>query len=182
MTTRKRNSPARKSGRRSSQRTRNSRRSSTPVEKDSGGGSKRSGCRASRSATRICSTDEARCATRTSATRQPCSRQRKRSAPEIELAALLQAHGVDEPELEYQFHPTRKWRFDFAWPAVRLAVEVEGGVYGRGRHVRPSGFIKDCEKYNAAALAGWVVLRFVPRAGWLDEALREIKHAIYRST
>jgi hypothetical protein len=29
----------------------------------------------------------------------------------------------------------------------------------RGRHVRGRGYERDCEKYNAAALAGWIVLR-----------------------
>jgi very-short-patch-repair endonuclease len=60
------------------------------------------------------------------------------------------------PEREYRFHPTRRWRFDFAWPAEKLAVEIEG----RGRHQTFIGFRNDCEKYNAALLLGWRVLRF----------------------
>ena len=53
----------------------------------------------------------------------------------------------------------RKWRFDFAWPEIMVALEVEGGVYVRGRHTSPSGFIKDLDKYNAATVQGWRVLR-----------------------
>jgi len=55
----------------------------------------------------------------------------------------------------------KDWRFDFAWPGPgrRVAVEVEGGVWSDGRHTRGSGFTSDCEKYNAAALLGWCVLR-----------------------
>lgn len=64
------------------------------------------------------------------------------------------------PEREVKFHPTRKWRFDFAWPDKKLAVEIEGGVYSGGRHTRAKGFIADCEKYNEAAALGWTVLRF----------------------
>jgi very-short-patch-repair endonuclease len=60
---------------------------------------------------------------------------------------------------EHRFHPTRKWRFDFAWPANRLACEVEGGVYTNGRHTRGAGFTADCEKYNEAAADGWTVIR-----------------------
>lgn len=101
-----------------------------------------------------------------------------RSKPELELAAALRGVPVDDWEEEYRFHPTRKWRFDFAWPRERVAVEVEGGVFSRGRHVRPSGFIADCEKYNAAAHDGWLVLRLVPRKGWLDGALEMIQAAL----
>jgi len=64
------------------------------------------------------------------------------------------------PERELRFHGTRKWRFDFAWPNIKLAVEVEGGTWARGRHSRGSGFAGDAEKYNEAALLGWRILRF----------------------
>lgn len=67
--------------------------------------------------------------------------------------------GLGEPEREYRFAPPRRWRFDYAWPGLRLALEVEGGTWSRGRHTRGRGYANDCEKYNAAALAGWRVLR-----------------------
>jgi very-short-patch-repair endonuclease len=73
--------------------------------------------------------------------------------------------------VEHRFHPERRWRFDIAWPDLKVAVEVEGGVFVRGRHNRPTGFINDCEKYNAAAVMGWRVLRFPARKGWVDEAM-----------
>jgi hypothetical protein len=59
--------------------------------------------------------------------------------------------------------PPRRWRFDWCWRERRLALEVEGGVWRGGRHTNPIGFIKDIEKYNAAALAGWTVLRCTPQ-------------------
>lgn len=64
------------------------------------------------------------------------------------------------PEREYRFAPPRKWRFDFAWPALRVAVELEGGVWTGGRHATGAGLIADMDKYNAAASLGWRVLRF----------------------
>lgn len=70
--------------------------------------------------------------------------------------------GIEIPVAEYRFHKTRKWRFDYAWPAYKVALEIEGGVYTRGRHTRPSGFLGDMEKYNAAAVAGWTVIRCTP--------------------
>lgn len=51
-------------------------------------------------------------------------------------------------------------------------------MFSRGRHNRPAGFIADCEKYNAAAIAGWKVLRFVPRKGWITEALSALKETL----
>lgn len=75
------------------------------------------------------------------------------------LALHIRYANLPAPEREYKFHATRRWRFDFAWPERKIAVEVEGGKWTRGRHQRPDGFEKDAEKYNAAALAGWFVYR-----------------------
>lgn len=79
---------------------------------------------------------------------------------EVRLLAHLRALGVPEPEREYRFNVERRWRADFAWPALRLLVEVEGGTYSGGRHTRGAGYAEDCEKYNAAAAVGWTVLRY----------------------
>lgn len=71
----------------------------------------------------------------------------------------------------HEYRRGRKWRFDFAWPAVKVAVECEGGTHSGGRHTRGPGFEKDAEKYNAALLAGWRVLRFTQRQITSGEAL-----------
>ena len=79
----------------------------------------------------------------------------------IHIRAFRQERpSVPMPIREYRFDPLRRWRFDFAWPAQLMAIEVEGGTWRRGRHNRAVGFEKDCEKYNAAAMAGWRVLRY----------------------
>lgn len=96
------------------------------------------------------------------------------SKAEVALLEELMARGLD-PWPEYQFHESRRWRFDYAFPDEKVAVEVEGGVFIRGRHVSPAGFIGDCEKYNAAARLGWRVLRFpVVGSGWAQAAADEI--------
>lgn len=76
------------------------------------------------------------------------------------LKFQCQAGKLPVPETELRFHPVRKWRFDFAWPDRKLAAEVDGGVWIGGRHNRGTGFERDCEKLNAAAVLGWRVLRF----------------------
>jgi len=59
---------------------------------------------------------------------------------------------------EYRFCPGRQWRFDFAFPEAKLAVEIDGGQWAPhgGRHNRDS----DRAKLNAAAVRGWRVLRY----------------------
>lgn len=79
------------------------------------------------------------------------------------LDAILGSYDLPVPVREYRFHPARRWRVDYAWPEHRLAVEIEGGAWVGGRHVRGPGFTKDMEKYNELALAGWSLLRFTPR-------------------
>lgn len=75
---------------------------------------------------------------------------------------LLKKEKLPIPETEYKFCPERRWRFDYAWPKQKVAVEQEGGCWSYGRHTRGSGFIKDMEKYNKAVLLGWRVLRYTP--------------------
>jgi very-short-patch-repair endonuclease len=82
------------------------------------------------------------------------------SEGERALATLILWHKLSPPLWQYAFDPVRKWRFDAAWPAFRVAVEVDGGTWTGGRHTRGDGYERDCEKLNAATLAGWRVFRF----------------------
>lgn len=76
--------------------------------------------------------------------------------------ALCSQRGLPAPTPEFRFHETRKWRFDFAFPESRVAVEVEGGLWSKGAHVRGRHALSDMQKYNEAALSGWRVLRVTP--------------------
>ena len=82
-------------------------------------------------------------------------------------------------EREYRFDPTRRWRFDFAWPMEDVALEVEGGVWINGRHSRGSGKLGDMEKYSMAAVHGWRIIYVTPQQMengdamvWLEKILR----------
>ncbi len=81
-----------------------------------------------------------------------------RSGLEDCLYADIRRSRLVLPERQYRFAVTRKWRLDFAWPSCRLALEVQGGTWVRGGHVRGRQYERDCEKLNAAQLAGWTVL------------------------
>lgn len=97
------------------------------------------------------------------------------------IATLLEIHlvelGLREFVTEYEFHKTpgevslqifarfdafraRGWRFDYAFPDIMVAIEIEGGVWTGGRHTRGCGFQDDLDKYNVAAAIGWRLFRF----------------------
>lgn len=82
----------------------------------------------------------------------------KKSTGELEMEFLLKSAGI-EFEREVKFHPKRKWRFDFVVDKA-IAIEVEGGLFTQGRHTRGKGYISDMQKYNAAQVRGWRVLRY----------------------
>lgn len=102
---------------------------------------------------------------------------RSRSRWEAALELQLRAVGL-RPEVEFRFHESRRFRFDFAFPSERVAVEVEGGVWTRGRHTRGGGFESDCQKYSIAAVEGWCVIRATPSMVESGEAVRLIETAL----
>jgi len=72
---------------------------------------------------------------------------------------------------EYKFIPTRKFRADFAIPEHKILIEYEGINSHTSRHTTMTGYSKDCEKYNLAAIHGYRVLRYTAlnfRAVWKD--------------
>lgn len=76
------------------------------------------------------------------------------------------------PEREHVFHPERNWRFDFAWPGQKVAVEIDGGTRsGRSRHSKGVGYENDCRKANEAALKEWLVYRFTTAMVHSGEAI-----------
>ena len=88
--------------------------------------------------------------------------------PLVEDFALQLADAkLPAPVREFVFCPGRKWRSDFAWPAARLLVEVDGGTYGAGRasgHTSVSGMARDREKDAAAAILRYHVIRVDAKA------------------
>jgi len=75
------------------------------------------------------------------------------------LDEQCRSFGLPVGQPEVMFHPKRRWRFDRAWPDRMLALEIEGGIWTGGRHVRGKGFEEDLVKYAEALCLGWRVLR-----------------------
>lgn len=92
--------------------------------------------------------------------------------------AVCQAHGLPLPEAEHKFHPTRKWRFDFAWPDFKVALENDGGVWINGGHNRGSGWKKDTDKRNTAAELGWRLLRCTPNTLCTLATIESVRRAL----
>lgn len=81
------------------------------------------------------------------------------SRHESELEIQIRALRLPSPEREFLFMRPRRFRFDFAWPEHKVALEAEGGTWIAGRHTRGSGYESDCIKYSEAAIRGWKVIR-----------------------
>ncbi len=95
---------------------------------------------------------------------------------ELRFVDLWTECGGPAMQREYRFHPVRMWRFDFALPELKLAYEVEGGQWSKGRHQQPRGFERDAIKYVTAQLAGWKVYRLTGPMlcrEWIEKMVNE---------
>lgn len=99
---------------------------------------------------------------------------------EAMFAAQINIERLPEPARELRFHPSRRWRFDFAWPDRMLAFEIEGGTWTGGRHVTGQGFQADCLKYAEAMRLGWKVYRVTTAMVSDGSALRYLMAEIYK--
>jgi very-short-patch-repair endonuclease len=100
-----------------------------------------------------------------------------REALEATLALHLKAERIAFVQ-QLKFWPYRLWRFDFAMPDHKLAIEVQGGTWSNGAHARGSGIENDTEKAAHAVIAGWRVIPVTGNQvkdgraiGWIKQAL-----------
>lgn len=102
---------------------------------------------------------------------EPLPKARKDADPEALFAEQCRVYHLPVFEQQHKFAKCigRQWRFDFAFPAFRVAVEIDGVVMRKvngawvtgGRHATVQGMRDDNEKINTAILLGWSVLRFL---------------------
>jgi very-short-patch-repair endonuclease len=84
-------------------------------------------------------------------------------------------------EREFRFHPVRKFPFDYALPHLRIAIELDGGQFIRGRHQRPMGFQRDAEKRNLAIINGWQVFHLTTAMVTADHVQPIIDYILRKS-
>lgn len=106
------------------------------------------------------------------------------------LLVLLRAAFPGDWKAEHHFMPGRDFAFDFAELTRKVALEVEGGVYGKGKpcpvckrrrggaHGSISGILRDIEKYNEAAVLNWKVIRATPEQVDSGEAFAWVERAL----
>ena len=107
--------------------------------------------------------------------KRPASVKKERVVSEGE--AILSQHLRTlkiEFEQEFKFHPSRKWRADFHLKEKKILVEVEGGIWSNGRHTRGKGYLGDLDKYNAATMMGYQVIRFSTEQVKSGKAIEQI--------
>lgn len=62
--------------------------------------------------------------------------------------------------VEHRFDSVNRYRFDYAHLKMRIAIEIEGGIYTGTGHAKTGTYLKDMRKYNLAQLKGWIILRY----------------------
>lgn len=97
--------------------------------------------------------------TKLSLDKKPKGKVKKINVRERAIAAILTENKIEYHE-QYKFHPDRRFRFDFALVKEKIAIEYEGGTWGKSRHTSGAGYARDVEKYRLAVLLGWRLLRY----------------------
>lgn len=98
-----------------------------------------------------------------------------KSKAELLLYSDLVAAGFP-PRTGYLFFDGRGWALDFAYPAQRLAIEVDGS----GKHTSDKGYRSDQQKRNCAIEMGWRVLAYPARETTVKKRRARIVEQIAR--
>jgi hypothetical protein len=94
----------------------------------------------------------------------------KKSQLEVDFLLGLKLRSMPTPVQQFKFFEGRRWKLDFYWPSLSLAVETDGGTYSHGKvnkmgvvsrsgHLTPLGYYNDCCKGNHCAMVGITLLR-----------------------
>jgi very-short-patch-repair endonuclease len=78
------------------------------------------------------------------------------SVLESRMARVLRRHNIPEPKAEVWWGADRRYRLDFAFPDLRLVIEVDGWA----GHFAPEKRRSDHRRDRTLRQAGWTVLRY----------------------
>lgn len=86
--------------------------------------------------------------------------QARESVAEATFALFCRGAKLPPWKRNYRFWKGRKFELDFAWPDVKVALEIQGVVRGllQGGHQTADGMRDDFIKHNKAVLDGWILI------------------------
>jgi very-short-patch-repair endonuclease len=100
-----------------------------------------------------------------------------------DVALPLSLRGYPLPRPQFRFHPTRRWALDYAYLAARVAVECDGDLWSAtSAHTRGQGAMRDREKGNELACAGWRLIRLTGEMLADGRALEYVERALLMGT
>jgi hypothetical protein len=95
------------------------------------------------------------------------------------IERLIEELNLPSPQKEYRPGVAKKFRFDYAWPEWKIAIEVNGATWTKGRHSSGEGIQRDYTKLNYCQILGWLVIQFSTSMGELY--VREVITKAFRS-
>jgi hypothetical protein len=121
---------------------------------------------------------------------QGTSRSPKRESDKVESRRDYKAELVQQFQLvgipvepEFHFAKPRKFRADWRVKGLPVLIEYDGGIFmaGKAGHSSVKGLLRDIEKMNMAAIAGYIVIRVTPKHVVSGEALLWVEQACLRA-
>lgn len=97
------------------------------------------------------------------------------------FAAQLDAYGLTGYVREFRAIPGRRYRWDVAFVAEKVLIEINGGTWVKGGHSSGTGIKRDYAKSNIATLQGWRQFTFDGDAVMSGEALKVTEQVIKQS-
>ena len=96
----------------------------------------------------------------------------------------MPTHGQGCSEKEYQFHESRRWRFDFCYIGIgqKIAIEYQGLNWkggGNSGHQSIDGLRNDCAKFTEASLSGWTLILITAETVNNGQAVEWVRRALH---
>lgn len=98
------------------------------------------------------------------------------------LLRLIDELNLPSPQKEYKPGTVRKYKLDYAWPDIKVGIELNGGIFmKKGGHNSISGLLRDYERMNYLQILGWLIIQFDPSMMRNDLYVKEVITKALRS-